>query len=75
MPISLASTDKLAALKALPAAESQSFHVDSPEPGCSGVTAFEEDQYIDVLFGAFAATVVLQELRVDRRQIALLKTQ
>ena len=68
MPISLASTDKLAALKALPAAESQSFHVDSPEPGCSGVTAFEEDQYIDVLFGAFAATVVLQELQVDRKQ-------
>ena len=68
MPISLASTDKLAALKALPAAESQSFHVDSPEPGCSGVTAFEEDQYIDVLFGAFAATVVSQELRVDRKQ-------
>jgi hypothetical protein len=68
MPISLASTDKLAALKALPAAESQSFHADSPEPGCSGVTAFEEDQYIDVLFGAFAATVVLQELQVDRKQ-------
>jgi hypothetical protein len=68
MPKSVVSTDKIATLQALADAEAQSFNRDSPEPGSSGVTSFEEDQYVDVLFHAFPATVILEELLDDRGQ-------
>jgi len=68
MPKSVASTDKLATLQALADVDGQSFHRDSPEPGCSGVTSFEEDQYVDVLWNSFPATVILEELLDDRGQ-------
>jgi hypothetical protein len=72
MPKSLVSTDKIATLQALADVEAQSFHRDSPEPGSSGVTSFEEDQYVDVLFHAFQATVILEALRGDRGQATAL---
>jgi hypothetical protein len=68
MPKSVASTDKLATLQALADVEGQSFHRDSPDLGCSGVTSFEEDQYVDVLWNSFPATVILEELLDDRGQ-------
>ena len=72
MPTALASGDRIAVLKSLPGAESQSFHRDSLEPGNSGVTAFEEDQYVDVLFGAFQAMLILEKLDEDRDEATAL---
>jgi hypothetical protein len=66
MPKAVASTDLLAALGTLPDASSQSFHLDSLNAGNSGVTAFEVDQYVDVLFGAFQGLLIVHELRGDR---------
>ena len=62
------SADRIAALLTLPGAVSQSFHLDSLNPGNSGVTAIEEDQYVDVLFGAFLAMLILDELNGDRAE-------
>ena len=72
MPTALASGDRISVLKSLPGAESQSFHRDSLEPGNSGVTAFEEDQYVDVLFGAFQAMLILEKLDEDRDEATAL---
>ena len=62
------SADRIAALLTLPGAVSQSFHLDSLNPGNSGVTAIEEDQYVDMLFGAFLAMLILDELNGDRAE-------
>jgi hypothetical protein len=68
MPKTLVSTDKLAVLGTYPGADGQSFHRDSIEPGISGVTSIEEDQYVDVLWNGFQAMVILEELQGDREQ-------
>jgi hypothetical protein len=68
MPKSVSDTDRLAALGTLSGAGPQSFHCDSPEPGNSGITAYEEDQDIYILWNSFLAMIVLEELLVDREE-------
>ena len=55
-------------LKTVRGARGQSFHRDSPEHGNSGITAYEEDQDLDVLWNSFSAIVVFEELRADRKE-------
>ena len=68
MPEAVSDTDRLAALGTLSGAGPQSFHCDSPEPGNSGVTAYDEDQDIYILWNSFLAMIVLEELLADREE-------
>jgi hypothetical protein len=68
MPKAVSDTGRLAVLGTFSGAEEQSFHLDSTEPGNSGITAYEEDQYVDVLWNSFIAMVILEELQADRKQ-------
>ena len=68
MPKAVSDTGRLAVLGTFSGAEEQSFHRDSTEPGNSGITAYEEDQYVDVLWNSFIAMVILEELQADRKQ-------
>ena len=68
MPKAVSDTGRLAVLGTFSGAEEQSFHLDSTEPGNSGITAYEEDQYVDVLWNSFIAMVILEELQADRMQ-------
>ena len=68
MPKAVSDTGRLAVLGTFSCAEEQSFHLDSTEPGNSGITAYEEDQYVDVLWNSFIAMVILEELQADRKQ-------
>ena len=68
MPPCLANTDLLASLATFLDAQEQSFHRDSKYPGVSGMTAYEEDQFFDVLWDSFEAQVILEELLSDRKQ-------
>ena len=72
MPKSVSDTDRLAALASKSGAGDQSFHLDSPEPGNSGVTAYDEDQDIYILWNSFIAMVILGELRADREEATAL---
>ncbi len=68
MPKAVSDTGRLAVLGTFSGAKDQSFHRDSTEPGNSGITAYEEDQYVDVLWNSFIAMVILEELQADRKQ-------
>lgn len=66
MPETVGEMELLAVLESLPGAEDQSFHCDSKKPGASGITSFEKDQFVYVLFFAFHAMRILEDLRNDR---------
>jgi hypothetical protein len=68
MPNALPEASSTALLETLPDAQGQSFHCDSLEPGASGVTAYEEDQFLYVLHNGFRAMLVLLELKPDRKE-------
>jgi hypothetical protein len=68
MPKAVSDTGRLAVLGTFPGAKDQSVHLNSTEPGNSGFTAYEEDQYVDVLWNSFKAMVILEELQADRKQ-------
>ena len=68
MPKAVSDTGRLAVLGTFSGAKDQSLHRDSTEPGNSGITAYEEDQYVDVLWNSFIAMVILEELQADRKQ-------
>jgi hypothetical protein len=66
MPEKVGEMELLAVLESLPGAEDQGFHIDSKKPGASGITSFEKDQFVYVLFFAFYAMRILEDLRNDR---------
>ena len=66
MPKELAEPGLAAVLESLPGAGAQGVHCDSFKPGATGITSYEHDQYVYVLFFAFQAMRILQELRNDR---------
>lgn len=56
----------LAILESLAGAEDQAFHCDSKKPGVTGITSYEQDQFVYVLFFSFCAMRILEDLRKDR---------
>jgi len=68
MPKALPDATSCALLDTLPDAREQSFHCDSLEPGGSGLTPYEEDQFVYVLRYGFQAMLVLLELKPDRQE-------
>jgi len=51
----LAEADLAAVLESLPNAGAQGVHCDSFKPGATGITSYEQDQYVYILFFAFHA--------------------
>ena len=68
MPKAVPEASSLALLETRPNAREQSFHCDSLEPGCSGVTAYEEDQFVYVLLYGFIAMLVYLKLKPERKE-------
>jgi hypothetical protein len=66
MPKELAEPGLAAVLESLPGAGAQGVHCDSLKPGATGITSYEQDQYVYILFFAFHAMRILQELGKDR---------
>ena len=66
MPAELAEAGLAAVLESRPGAGAQGVHCDSLKPGATGITSYEQDQYVYILFFAFHAMRILQELRKDR---------
>jgi hypothetical protein len=66
MPKRIGDAEGLACLESLSGAKTQGFHRDSRKPGGTGITSYEQDQFIYVLFFAFFAMRILEELRNDR---------
>jgi len=66
MPKRIGDLDSLACLESLPGAETQGFHRDSTKPGGTGLTSYEQDQFIYILFFAFFAMRILEGLLKDR---------
>jgi hypothetical protein len=67
MPKRVGDAEGLACLESLCGAKTQGFHCDSRKPGGTALTSYEQDQFIYVLFFAFYAMRVLEELRKDRQ--------
>ena len=72
MPETVSDTDRLATLASVSGVGDQSIHCDSPEPGNSGITAYDEDQDIYILWNSFLAMIVLGELQADREEATAL---
>jgi hypothetical protein len=72
MPKAVSDTDRIAVLGSWPDARDQSFHLDSPVSGNSGITAYGEDQDIYILWNSFLAVIVLGELQPDREEATAL---
>ena len=68
MPKSITTAESIAVIESKQGCTEQSFHCDSPEPGASGLTPMEEDQFVDILDGGFKAMVILEKLRPDRKK-------
>jgi len=66
MPAAVGDMELLAVLESLPGAEDQGFHCDSEKPGASAITSLERDQFVYVLFFAFHAMRIQEDLRIDR---------
>ena len=66
MPEKVGNMELLAVLESLSGAEPQGFHCDSDKPGASGITSYEQDQFVYVLFFAFRAMRIQEDLRKDR---------
>ena len=66
MPADVIDAEALAILESLPGVGVQGVHCDSSKPGATGITSYEQDQFIFVLFFAFHAMRILEELRKDR---------
>ena len=66
MPAAVGDMELLAVLESLPGAEDQGFHFDSNKPGASAITSLERDQFVYVLFFAFHAMRIQEDLRKDR---------
>lgn len=66
MPAQVGDAEALAVLGSLPGAGGQGFHCDTEKTGSTGITSYEQDQFIYVLFFAFHAMRILAELRKDR---------
>ena len=68
MPKRVGDADGLACLESLTGAKAQGFHRDTRKPGATAISSYEQDQFIYVLFFAFCAMRILEELRKDRRE-------
>lgn len=66
-PAKLEEATALAVVESLSGAGAQGVHIDSTKPGATGITSYEQDQYIYVLIWAFYAMRILEELRKDRK--------
>ena len=66
MPKRVGDADGLACLESLTGAKAQGFHCDSRKSGGTAIASYEQDQFIYVLFFAFCAMRILEELRSDR---------
>ena len=66
MPRRAGGLELLAILESLSGAEDQGFHYDSKKPGATGITSYEQDQFVYVLFFSFYAMRILEDLRKDR---------